>query len=401
MGSGLALRPIHPFPARMAASIALEELRRKKRRLRVLDPMAGSGTTLVVAKAEGHDAIGFDRDPLAVLLARAWSMDLDASTVKNAAKRVMATASRYAKRVRLRDAYPCPSKDEETRKFIRYWFDRSNRRELTCLARAIRRERDKRVQALLWCALSRLIITKRGGVSLAMDLAHSRPHRVRSRSRVRPFESFLRSVGVVLEANPFKGEKRRGRVSVMCADARKFPISSDSVDLVITSPPYLNAIDYLRCHKFTLVWMGYSISDLRNLRPSYIGSEVRSRLKSAVELDRLVRSMIGNKTLPTRYYGILGRYLADMQAVLREIARVLVPGGRAILVVGNSTLRKIYVRNSGAIARLGKEYNLQLVSAKCRDLPPNRRYLPPPSGGRGSLHNRIRREVVLILRKAA
>src|ERR1700730_15819441 len=65
--------PIHPFPARMAPGIALDALGDRATALRVLDPMAGSGTVLAVARARGHHAIGVDVDPLAVLLARVWA----------------------------------------------------------------------------------------------------------------------------------------------------------------------------------------------------------------------------------------------------------------------------------------------------------------------------------------
>ncbi len=67
-----ALRPIHPFPARMAPSIIQRRLKSHKR-LRVVDPMVGSGTTVVTARILGHHAIGFDTDPLALLIAKAWS----------------------------------------------------------------------------------------------------------------------------------------------------------------------------------------------------------------------------------------------------------------------------------------------------------------------------------------
>jgi hypothetical protein len=61
-----SIKSIHPFPARMAPELVWDELPDSLPRLRVLDPMAGSGTTLVTAKLRGHEAIGFDRDPLAI-----------------------------------------------------------------------------------------------------------------------------------------------------------------------------------------------------------------------------------------------------------------------------------------------------------------------------------------------
>jgi hypothetical protein len=71
------IRPIHPFPARVAPELVWDELPDHTTKLRVLDPMAGSGTTLVTARLRGHEAIGFDRDPLAVLIARAWLTNVE------------------------------------------------------------------------------------------------------------------------------------------------------------------------------------------------------------------------------------------------------------------------------------------------------------------------------------
>src|SRR2546423_6571083 len=77
----LGRSPIHPFPARMAPGIALEALGESKTTLRVLDPMAGSGTVLAVARSKGHRAFGIDLDPLAVLLAGVWTRTVDAERV--------------------------------------------------------------------------------------------------------------------------------------------------------------------------------------------------------------------------------------------------------------------------------------------------------------------------------
>src|ERR1700676_2412664 len=81
--------PIHPFPARMAPGIALDALGESDAPLRVLDPMAGSGTVLAVARANGHHAVGVDLDPLAVLLAGVWTRTVNAEYTRDKAARVL------------------------------------------------------------------------------------------------------------------------------------------------------------------------------------------------------------------------------------------------------------------------------------------------------------------------
>ena len=94
---------------------------RRKRRKRVLDPMAGSGTTLVVARATGHQAIGFDTDPLAILLSRVWSCNCEPERIVRAGKRTLKRAKKLASS---KHAEPWPAgADQETIAFVRYWFD--------------------------------------------------------------------------------------------------------------------------------------------------------------------------------------------------------------------------------------------------------------------------------------
>src|SRR5947199_8847235 len=74
--------PIHPFPARMAPEIAIAELGRLGPGSTVFDPMMGSGTVLRHAVEFGHKAIGFDMDPLAILMSRVWSTSVLDSTIE-------------------------------------------------------------------------------------------------------------------------------------------------------------------------------------------------------------------------------------------------------------------------------------------------------------------------------
>src|SRR5207245_27342 len=93
------LRPIHPFPARMAPSIALRRLSGTKKKLRILDPMLGSGTTAVVARLRGHKAFGFDTDPLALLIAKSWSTDVNPKHFRRLAAKVLVSARKRYQRL--------------------------------------------------------------------------------------------------------------------------------------------------------------------------------------------------------------------------------------------------------------------------------------------------------------
>jgi hypothetical protein len=236
----------------MAPEIICSIFEVAKRPMRVLDPMMGSGTVIALAQSRKHQAIGIDIDPLAALMASAWTTPVEKKLVLARAVQVLNSARRVFRATKASDSFP-QAADPATRAFIRYWFDCQSRRQLQGLSLAIGRIRERPIRNLLWCAFSRLIISKKGA-SRALDLVHSRPHRHFKRAPVLPFSKFLSVVTVVLDNVPPKSGRDCGpRTVVRLGDARKTGIKGESVDLVLTSPPYLNAIDYMRCSKFSFL----------------------------------------------------------------------------------------------------------------------------------------------------
>jgi DNA modification methylase len=396
------LRPIHPFPARMAPEVVWDELPARSRRLRVLDPMAGSGTTLVTAKLRGHEAVGYDRDPLAVLLSRTWVTTVRADAFRAKAKDVLLRARACAVRLKSKDAYP-HSADDETKKFVRYWFDVHNRVQLTALAQSISRLRDTSLRTLMWCAFSRLIITKSVGVSLAMDVSHSRPHRTYDTAPVKAFDRFSSSVEYIIGSAPFpKLNARSPAARVRLADARNLPLPDESVDVVITSPPYLNAIDYIRGHKLSLVWMKHSIGSLRQVRATNVGTETMAHANRAdTQTESVIDRMCIKSRLSRRNTGLLRQYVHDMRQVMTEVRRVLRRNAKAVFVIGDCNIRGVFVRNSKCLIALAKELGLTVTKTRRRPLPDSRRYLPPPASTRDghTLSKRMREEVIITMRK--
>ena len=398
----LGRNPIHPFPARMAPGIALEALGESQKPLRVLDPMAGSGTVLAVARANGHRAYGVDLDPLAVLLAGVWTRTIDAARVTEKAEEVLSRARVRMKALPVGQAYPSES-DEETRSFIRYWFDGYVRRQLAALASSIRRTHYLATRQALWCGFSRLIITKQAGASLALDLSHSRPHKKFDRAPIKPFDRFSSAVDLVVSNCPQKNTGTIGPAAIARqGDARNLEIADSSIDVVLTSPPYLNAIDYLRCSKFSLVWMGHTVRELREIRARSVGTEASAQLALDSEwVQAILRQLRIRPELSARDHALLSTYAWDMGHAMAEVSRVLKRGGRAVYVVGDSTSRGTFIRNSAIVAAVASRNGLSIVSRHARNLPANRRYLPPPARGADKLmlNGRMRREVVVEFTK--
>jgi hypothetical protein len=165
------------------------------------------------------------------------------------------------------------------------------------------------------------------------------------------------------------------------------------MDCVLTSPPYLNAIDYLRCSKFSLVWMGHSVGEIRAIRGGSVGSEVGTTYSidhSAIRAFLPRRSQLSDRDLR-----VFSRYVDDVERMLAEITRVTRSRARVTFVVGENAVRGTFIPTARIVVALALHHELGLIQTRRRSLPANRRYLPPPTGLRNALDGRMRREVVL------
>lgn len=394
----MQIRTVHPFPARMAPELALTSLASLPSGSIVLDPMTGSGTVLRQALVLGHAAVGFDMDPLAVLMSRVWTTHVDAATVLRERYSVMQEAAQ----VDLRYSQP-EWHDAETREFIDYWFAPKQRRALTRLAVVLHRRRiaslgpvRRAAVDVLQIAMSRIIITKEQCASLARDTSHSRPHRVSLKSNYDVDAGFFRSVDQVIKRLQGQlrtsGELGAQSAAVALGDARHIALEDRSVDAILTSPPYLNAIDYMRGHRLSLVWLGHRLDDLRRIRSNSIGAE-RGDKSVDMSIEDVASAMCELNTLTQRHQRMVRRYASDLIRMMQEAARVLRPNGLATYVLGNSCLRDTFIQNSAGVTRAGIHAGLRLVSETERDLPTASRYLPVTATGK--LSKRMRTETIL------
>ena len=364
----------------------------------VVDPMCGSGMVLREAIHQGHRAVGFDIDPLAVLMSKVCTQPLNESELLDRGETVVKKASA----LRQADIYlPWIDEDLETSKFIDFWFEDAQKDQLRRLAFLVATKRGPFNDALK-LAISRTIVTKKIGASVAWDVSHSRPHRVKTDNYYDVMAGFGSAVSMIAteagqiptscDAKIRVGNARRlGRLSDGCADA------------VITSPPYFNAIDYLRGHRLALVWLGYPLSKLRQIRARSIGSEKGLSQRRFGNLDKgILKGISFPEDLDAKTSSYLRRYISDMTTVIGEIARILRPKGRGVLVVSNSNIRGQSVDNAEMVRAIGKFVGLCELECTEREIPGTRRYLPPPSSvAEGSLQKRMRFESVLTLEKLA
>lgn len=392
----LKIKPIHPFAARMASEIAFEALKGLKKTSTILDPMIGSGTVLRTVSEHGYNGIGFDIDPLAVLMSKVWTTSYNSENIKLIAKEIIDEVNGLdLNSIHL----PWIDDDPKTISFINFWFGRKQVNSLRKLSFVINNHNGI-YSDLLKVAFSRLIITKTNGASLAADVSHSRPHKVYDENDFDVFTSFLNSCNTLSKI--FEKQKPKGKVFVQLGDARNLSeVNDSSIAAIITSPPYLNALDYMRGHKLSLVWLGYKIDELGSIRSNSVGVEKApdsfANIALAAEITKGIRFL---RILPQRKQNMIYRYALDIYQILQESVRVLEKNGKATFVVGNSCLNEIFVENTLIVRNSCQMVGLKLTNQKERDIPQNRRYLPPPSYENiSSFKSRMRTEAVLSFTK--
>jgi hypothetical protein len=324
-------------------------------------------------------------------MSRVWTTAVDLDAVR-AASAELVEASKQ-----LRGDVPLPWMDDcpETLAFVERWFEPAQRDPLRRLAHLLA-PRMGPISDVLRLALSRTIVTKERGASIARDTSHSRPHTWFVGNTYDVWKGF--EVAVERLTLRLRPEQLTGSVVVNQGDARRLPAIPDGVaDAVISSPPYLNAIDYLRGHRLALVWLGYGLRELRSIRSVSIGTEQAARVApSEMTAQWLVAASDQGGTLPRRERGMLQRYAEDVASMVSEAKRVLKPNGRMTLVVGNSRLQGVFVKNSKIVELAACASGFQLLRSTVRDLLPANRYLPiTRSTNASALENRMKEEVIL------
>lgn len=389
---------LHPFPARMAPKLALNAISHFNAGSVIVDPMVGSGTVAMTAVAAGHHFFGYDLDPLAILIAEVSTSKLDHEKVASLAHLVLDRATRS--RANPADL-PWIRANDETCKFVEFWFADKQRDALSSIALQLDSldcpENCIEVKALK-IALSRIIVTKESQASLARDTSHSRPHRVATTSDYDVYKGFNQSVSQLL--NRHSKLEIAGRAIIERGDARNIiSMESGACDAIVSSPPYLNAIDYLRGHKLSLVWLGFSIPQIRQIRSMSVGAE-RASSESADTVEKVITGFGNISNLATRQKAMISRYAIDLHKITEEAARILKGGGTALYVMGNSCLKGVYIDNASALVNAATLSGLKLVERTEREIPPGNRYLPTPSDN-NSLAARMRKEIVLTFQKTA
>jgi DNA modification methylase len=393
---------LHKYPAKFFPELPRWLVRRYSRRgSRVLDPFTGSGTTNLEALLARRPSMGLDVDPFSRFLARTKVTPIEEGLSSLAALVLLDGSLRYGSSRRK----PAPIPEFPYREG---WFRDHALDELAYLKREIDElpgrlpstfaERDREnARGLMLVAFSSII----RAVSNADNNCTRTVVRKRLGKKIPPgfvLDRFRRAVvSAALGMEEFsRACPRRVAVEIPDAsDARSIRARASSFSLAVTSPPYCNAVDYPRTHQLEMYWLGIARGHLAPLKRVHVGTEVvSSREYSELHVTGIPEAddAIGRifEKDPRRAY-ILYRYLVDMEANLGEVHRVLRPGARYCIAVGNNLMRGVEVESWRYIARLGERSGYELETHFSSEII--RHFIKVPRT------ERIMRDWVIVLRK--
>jgi len=421
------LEPLHRFHsycARFPSEIVETALKKyTKRGESVLDPFCGSGTTLVTCLANGRKAVGADIDVLAGMLT-------EVKCKPRSRKRYGTWREQFAGRLTrdfgeisqswLRNTSPPLGMDWSLGSLelaipsfpeLRYWFPPQLTAALAAIAQAAHECDERHFERVALISLSAAIIAKwPNTLSYAMDVDHTRPHRRIQRFTLdRVLSVYLgrldRSIACLGQLEGIYREARiggPGMPRVVYPHDARMPIpdlSEGSQALVVTSPPYFNAVDYPRAHRLSVCWMnGYSSPDLVSRR-KYIGLRHAPGfdpdvwLKERPSLRKLIPATVRREEAISRR---LCAFYTDLEAVLGQTWRVLKPGGHAVYVIANNVIRGKRVESHRILAELAKGLGFAGSTVSTRAIAaPRRRFPVGPFGFDGPMTH----EYLVVLRK--
>ena len=355
----------------------------------ILDPFAGSGTTLVEAVVLNRNALGVDFDKFSQLLCKTKTNRLSNEDLRYL---VSIKESLFDERglSELPDIHN-----------IEHWFPKEKIKELQKLKFNIdnlKTSNEKIHNFLLVCFASTIRKCS------YTDNSSPKPY-VSSRIKKNPQDvkiTFFSTLEYYIKQMASFNIDKIGKSKVIGDDARKIEAKEyeGKIALAITSPPYINAFDYVRSLRLENSWLGfYGDTNIIEIKKNQIGTETipikeyigKKPFYGSNKLDNLITSIYPKDK--KRAFGVF-KFFKDMEANLKQINKFLKSGAHYIIVVGDSSIRDIKVDSHNILIDLAKKNGYRLDNVFSYII--KNRYLRIPRKGRGGL---IKKDWVIDLVK--
>ena len=361
----------------------------------VLDPMCGSGTTLVEAQLSGRRCYGLDINPLSVFV----------SNVKCAALKLRALGLVTAYDT-LRKELDTPTSagpecsaylSDDDRDYLERWFAPRTLRELDRVESAIRRLPMALLRNFYCVCLSNILRGVSWQKNDDLRVRREMTNLAAGETIARFLTEALRSTKTVAAFIAERGPMAASDPVVREADARLaanvLPKLVGKVDAVITSPPYATALPYVDTDRLSLIYLGLLTRDgHRALDTMMIGNrEVTTRGRAEcwafyeankALLPRHTRSLIervdrlnkdGSVGFRRRNLSaLLSKYFFDMRETMQQAHALLRPGSTMFLVIGNNRTtaggRPVEIRTADHLGRIADSLGFRIASSLSMDM---------------------------------
>lgn len=323
-----------------------------------LDPWNGSGTSTAAAVAFGHRAIGFDLNPVMAVVAKARLLpNIDAPSIVPLLSEIAKKSARQ--RINAGEdpllTWFAPSAAAEFRS-----IERAIHALLVCANRT-RKSVDSAsemssIAAFFYLALFRTVRGLLGRFKASNPTWITRPASLQSRVRPcaveisRAFRQEVSGMCADIAAEPRESHLTNVQCTVEVGTSEKLPIRANSVDLVLSSPPYCTRIDYGVATSPELAVLGFKMdAQLRELRGRLIGTPTihdsppppDSTWGPACNAFLEQVAQHPSKAAKSYYYKTYVQYFGAITQSVSEIARCMKPNSNCVIVIQDSYFKGI------------------------------------------------------------
>ena len=317
------------------------------------DPFMGCGTTVVTAISRGFKASGTDINKIAYLITRVKSTPIEPEYLNKKIEQLMSRLKVLnGTQITLFNDKIEPLIPQKHIDRINYWFTEENKNKLGKILRVIYDENDEVIKNFFLVAFSHIL--KNCSIWLQ---GSTKPTRDLEKKSVKPYDALRRHLMKMRSGNeafykvvPDRIRKNINQyLNIEIGDARKQPVSDETVDLVVTSSPYVTSYEYADLHQLSTIWLDLA-DDLTDYKKGFIGTSYKKyenkRLKSSISADIVDKMSKKSKKMAKE----IEAFFIDMEEVFDESFRILKHGGRCCYVIGDTKLKGIDILNAEVFA---------------------------------------------------
>ncbi len=341
-------------------------------RAHINDPFLGCGTTIVTAISKGLKASGTDINKIAYLITKVKSTPIEPEYLNEKIKQILLklqTLSVSQKTLFHNHIEPLIPQTHIDR--INYWFTEENKIKLGKILRIIYEEEDENIRDFFLVGFSHIL--KNCSIWLQKS---TKPTRDLTKKPAEPVEAFRKHLRKMQSGNdafyrvvPLKVRENINKyLNIEIGDAKKQPVPDKSVDLIVTSSPYVTSYEYADLHQLSIIWLDLA-NDLTEYKKQFIGTSYKRyenrRLKSSIAMEIVDKMSKKSKKMAKE----IEAFFIDMKEVFDESFRILKHGGRCCYVIGNTRLRGVDILNGEVFSESLQYAGFKLDRIIKREIP--------------------------------